>query len=461
MINIFDDNTLNIDEYKPDSRGVEAAKKLIKTDWFCIIALMISAILVYVILESKNIFELYFVSKAVFYVPIFVGLFWVEVMMICRNSTMRKVNDFTDQEKFDFNYYFLYKKKNKSAWVTNNYLLALGINSALMGAKEKCRDALALLTYDYQPAVLGILREWLDSDETTIDREKISPRKKIINPIRFLPLFLVLDIGVLTACVDYNVLLQYGATRTAIAVMGYIQSVAFVVIGMGIALMLIFQTGKNKTFANSYKLKKTAKIIIGVVAIIFTIYAVLTNEALGYGMNLHKDDTEDISSIEDTKSSLDEDDYEYYEEENSEDYLDGYGENNEAESLYDEYEEDYEEAYPEESGDYELDIMNKMIILCNYLQKNGVIDDFSVELGYNAKGRVSGTVAQDDKYVYVLYDNGNKKDKHGNDCLELVLEAEPLDENGNSLGQTEATLKGFYLVDLESGEVTDEHKTHW
>ena len=30
MINIFADNTLNIDEYKPDSRGVEAAKRYLR-----------------------------------------------------------------------------------------------------------------------------------------------------------------------------------------------------------------------------------------------------------------------------------------------------------------------------------------------------------------------------------------------------------------------------------------------
>ena len=423
--------------------------------------MVLSEILAYYIMVSRNFFELYCVSKAIIYVGLFVLLIWAEVIILNRNITMRKVSGLSDQEKFDFNYYCLYKKKNMSIWARNNYLVALAINSALLGSKEKCKDAISLLPDDYKPAVLGILKEWLDSDESTIDREKISPRKKIINPIRFLPLFLVLDIGVLTACVDYNVLLQYGVTRTAIAVMGYLQSVAFVIIGMGIALMLIFQTEKNTTFANSYKLKNTAKIIIGVVAIIFTIYAVLTNEALGYGMNLHRDDTEEISSTDDTESSLPEDDYEYYEKDDSGDYLEGYDEYYEAESLYDEYEEDYEEAYPEESGDYELDVMNKMIILCNYLQKNGVIDDFSVELGYNAKGRVKGTVAQDDDYIYVLYDNGNKKDKHGNDCIELVLEAEPLDENGNSLGQSEASLKGFYLVDLESGEVTDEHKTHW
>ena len=105
--------------------------------------------------------------------------------------------------------------------------------------------------------------------------------------------------------------------------------------------------------------------------------------------------------------------------------------------------------------------MNEMIVLCNYLQKNGVIDDFKVELGYSAKGYVKGTVAQDSDYVYVLYDNGTKEDENGNECIELVLEAEPLDEQGNSLGQQEAKLMGFYLVNLSTDEVIDEHKTTW
>ena len=61
----------------------------------------------------------------------------------------------------------------------------------------------------------------------------------------------------------------------------------------------------------------------------------------------------------------------------------------------------------------------------------------------------------------VLYDNGTKEDGNGNECIELVLEAEPLDDSGNSLGQQEAKLMGFYLVNLSTDEVIDEHKTTW
>ena len=454
MMNIFADNTLNIDEYKPDSKGVEAAKRIFKIDRICIIAMVLCEILAYYIMVSRNFFELYCVSKAIIYVGLFVLLIWAEVIILNRNITMRKVSGLSDQEKFDFNYYCLYKKKNMSIWARNNYLVALSINCALMGLKEKCKDALSLISYEYKPPILNVLNEWIESEDAVIDRAKVGPKKRVINPICFAPLFLVLDIGVLTACIDYNILLAHGATKTFIAAMGYIQSVAFVVLGGWIAVMLIVQTGKNTTFVNTFKLKATAKIIIGIVALLLSTYSVITNEALRYGLELDKDDVTDISTVEDNiDDSIDD---------SPEDYNDYY----EDESLYEEYKADYEEAYPEEeypeeSADYELDIMNKMIILCNYLQKNGVIDDFSVELGYNAKGRVKGTVAQDDDYIYVLYDNGTKKDKHGNDCIELVLEAEPLDENGNSLGQSEASLKGFYLVDLESGEVTDEHKTHW
>ena len=54
-----------------------------------------------------------------------------------------------------------------------------------------------------------------------------------------------------------------------------------------------------------------------------------------------------------------------------------------------------------------------------------------------------------------------KEDENGNECIELVLEAEPLDDSGNSLGQQEAKLMGFYLVNLSTNEVIDEHKTTW
>jgi hypothetical protein len=217
-------------------------------------------------------------------------------------------------------------------------------------------------------------------------------------------------------------------------------------------LAIIFQFNKNKLWGKYYDNKNRKMLLVILLCTLPIIFlSVITNDALGYGMGINEseDDSEITTDYEDDSDDY----YDYsdsYDYEDSDDYDYDYA---------DDYSYDDEEAY--DNYPQEIDIMNEMIVLCNYLQKNGVIDDFHVELGYNAKGYVKGTVAQDDDYVYVLYDNGVKEDSDGNDCIELVLEAEPLDDNGNSLGQQEAKLKGFYLVNLETDEVIDEHKTHW
>ena len=446
MTNIFDDDTLNISEYKPDSRGVECAKKMFLLTRLCVIFVVVGAVITYYLFSINNIFELYLVRNALVYVGLLWGVFGGEIIWFIRILSMRNSFKFTEQEKFDFNYYCLYKKKNSGVWVTNNYLLALAVNSALMGSKERCKEALVLISEDYEPEVLGILRAWVKSEKIDIDRNLVSPQKKLGSPLRIIPLFFMLDFGLLTACVDYRNLVDLGFSKQAIGILGFFQCVAFVLLCTFIALMIILYTVKNKTFTKTFKLKKAIKVALGIVIMVFTTYAVFTNEALNYGIGAHQDAVKDETDYSEDDSA-DEDDMADYYLDDSEKYAD--------------VENEYKEAYDDEMNSDELEIMNKMIILCNYLQKNGVIDDFSVVLGYNAKGRVKGTVAQDEKYVYVLYDNGNKQDKGGNNCIELVLEAEPLDENGISLGQTEAVLKGFYLVDLETGEVTDEHKNHW
>lgn len=446
MTNIFDDDTLNINEYKPDSRGVECAKKMFLLTRMCVIFVVVGAVITYYLFSINNIFELNLVRNALLYVGLLWGLLGGEIIWFIRILSMRNSFKFTEQEKFDFNYYCLYKKKNNGVWVTNNYLLALAVNSALMGSKDRCKEALVLISEDYEPEVLGILRAWVKSEKIDIDRNLVSPQKKLGSPLRIIPLFFMLDFGLLTACVDYRNLVDLGFSKQAIGILGFFQCVGFVLICTFIALMIILYTVKNKTFTKTFKLKKAIKIALGIVIMVFTTYAVFTNEALDYGIGAHQDAVKDETDYSEDDSA-DEDDMADYYLDDSEKYAD--------------VENEYKEAYDDGMNSDELDIMNKMIILCNYLQKNGVIDDFSVVLGYNAKGRVKGTVAQDEKYVYVLYDNGNKQDKGGNNCIELVLEAEPLDENGISLGQTEAVLKGFYLVDLETGEVTDEHKNHW
>ncbi len=451
MTNMFDDDTINIDEYKPDSKGVELAKKAMFTIRFCRIAAVASIVLVYAIFIRENIFETYLSMLAYIILGLLICLFWYQVIFFINSSKGKIVNKLTDEEKFDYNYYVFYKKRSKGTWDRNNSLVAMAINCAMMGRKDKCREAISSVTYDYEPEVLKSLKEWVDSDAPSIEKEKVASKNKNYNTLRALPLFIVWDLGLLAECIDYHVLIDMGLPQKAIGAIGFLQGLALVITAAIAAVLVALFNGRNKTFINRFSLGKAVKITLGIVIVIISMFAVFTNPALDYGLSIHNDEEE----IEPVYQEETQDDYSDYDADYENDYdIDGYYDY--TAGLSEEYDDYYEDEGPQE-----LDIMNKMIVLCNYLQKHGVIDDFSVELGYNAKGNVRGTVAQDDDYVYVLYDNGTKNDENGNECIELVLEAEPLDENGNSKGQQEAKLKGCYLVNLETDEVIDEHKTTW
>ena len=431
MNNMFDDESINIDEYKPDSRGVELAKKYLLSRRIVLLYCLACLFLVYYWFIKKDFFGLYLVKAAYVYIALEILVLSSGILALINNHFSKKHNDFSDQEKFDFNYFLYYKAKLKTKFLKNRLLVHMAMNCALMGDKAKCREALIQVTGNYQPNALKILQEWLDSEEASIDREKLLAEKKKPQGVRLLFVYVIVIIALMAACIDYTMLIAYGFSKTTILLLGFLQAIGFGIILMSIVLSICMFVKRNKSLDLQAPINKPLKLII---AIVIAIVVVFSNDALWYGLS--SDETEVI------------DDYEtddYY------DYSDSYDD-------YSDYSEDeyYDDSYPSE-----LDIMNKMIVLCNYLQKDGVIDDFSVELGYTAKGYVKGTVAQDDDYVYILYDNGTKDDDSGNSCIELVLEAEPLDENGNSLGQSEAKLMGFYLVNLETDEVIDEHKTHW
>lgn len=436
MNNMFDDESINIDEYKPDSRGVELAKKYLLSRRIVLLYCLACLFLVYYWFINKGFFGLYLVKAAYVYIAVEILVLSSGILALINNHFSKKHNDFSDQEKFDFNYFLYYKAKLKTKFLKNRLLVHMAMNCALMGDKAKCREALSQVTGNYQPNALKILQEWLNSEEASIDREKLLAEKKKPQGVRLLFAYVIVIIALMAACIDYTMLIAYGFSKTTILLLGFLQAMGFGIILMSIVLSICMFVKRNKSLDLQAPINKPLKLII---AIVIAIAVVFSNDAFWYGLSSDETEVSDDYETDD-----------YY------DYSDSYDD-----YSYDDYSDYSEDEYYDDSYPSELDIMNKMIVLCNYLQKDGVIDDFSVELGYTAKGYVKGTVAQDDDYVYILYDNGTKDDDNGNSCIELVLEAEPLDENGNSLGQSEAKLMGFYLVNLETDEVIDEHKTHW
>lgn len=261
---------------------------------------------------------------------------------------------------------------------------------------------------------------------------KLPDNAKKNHPFKLLIMFWIFAFSIGFVGAPYDNYYWFGFPKITVGIAALISTVGLTLIIPTIVAMIAYIISLKKT--GKAKLSKLQKALIIVITILsFVPNYIWLYDAISFGFDL---DTSTDDVIEDT-----------------------------------EYIPSYESDYVDSSSQYMIDdseeymddvtIMNHMIILCNYLVQEGVISDFSVELDFNAKGYVKGTVARDDDYVYVLYDNGIKQDDQGNDCLELVLEAEPLDEDGNSLGQSEASLKGFYLVNAETKTVIDEHKTHW
>ncbi len=261
---------------------------------------------------------------------------------------------------------------------------------------------------------------------------KLPDNAKKNHPFKLLIMFWIFAFSIGFVGAPYDNYYWFGFPKITVGIAALISTVGLTLIIPTIVAMIAYIISLKKT--GKAKLSKLQKALIIVITILsFVPNYIWLYDAINFGFDL---DTSTDEVIEDT-----------------------------------EYIPSYESDYVDSSSQYMIDdseeymddvtIMNHMIILCNYLVQEGVISDFSVELDFNAKGYVKGTVARDDDYVYVLYDNGIKQDDQGNDCLELVLEAEPLDEDGNSLGQAEASLKGFYLVNAETKTVIDEHKTHW
>lgn len=261
---------------------------------------------------------------------------------------------------------------------------------------------------------------------------KLPDNAKKNHPFKLLIMFWIFAFSIGFIGAPYDNYYWFGFPKITVGIAALISTVGLTLIIPTIVAMIAYIISLKKT--GKAKLSKLQKALI----IVITILSFIPNyiwlyDAINFGFDFDSSSDEAVEDIE---------------------YIPSY----EAD-----YQDDSSQYMVDDSEEYmdDVTIMNHMIILCNYLVKQDIISDFSVELDFNAKGYVKGTVARDDDYVYVLYDNGIKQDDQGNDCLELVLEAEPLDEDGNSLGQSEASLKGFYLVNAETKTVIDEHKTHW
>lgn len=441
MKNLFDTEYFNLDEYKPESQGVILAKRM---------GLVINIIRLYgaalfflayywIFYRKGEFFDRWLFDSAKINLGIAIILFIEGIILAYKGHVVKKAKEFSLEERLDYDVVLYHKGYHKRKISRNSCLLVIAKILAQLNDKEQCREAINNMTDSFHPESVVKLKKWIESDEE-LD-PSFFEKPKMMNPLKVIYVFWLMAFGFGFICTHYKNYYWYGFSKTAVGIFGVLSMIGLSLVPPMILIMAFvlysYITGEN------FKTPKVRKYLLWVVILVSAIVNVFSRiEVIEFGFDLNK--------------------HEYVSEEEKEDYpCDEYSDFDYSSS--DDYEADFNDDYVDDSEGYmdDVTIMNQMIILCNYLEKEGIIPDFTIELGYNAKGYVKAEIAKDENYVYMLYDNGMKNDEDGNECIELVLEAEPLDENGNSLGQAEASLKGFYLVNAEKKTVIDEHKTHW
>ena len=116
----------------------------------------------------------------------------------------------------------------------------------------------------------------------------------------------------------------------------------------------------------------------------------------------------------------------------------------------------------ESDSDY-LKEKAEMQAIYNYLNSTNSLQQMELSYASNAKGEIyaivgSGTETKDGNSIvikYNLYYNKEKMDANNTNCDEFVMEKQYVN------GEYETEIIDFYLVNPDTLEVTDEHKTTW
>lgn len=124
---------------------------------------------------------------------------------------------------------------------------------------------------------------------------------------------------------------------------------------------------------------------------------------------------------------------------------------------------DSTENSPAQESQKASPLQDEMRAVYQYIQQKNMFPDMNFTYTANAKGEnyailCETTEEKDGKTVnvnYCLYDNGSKTDENNTTFEELVLEKVYPD------GGYETELVDFYLVNPETLEVMDEHKSSW
>lgn len=419
MDDLFDKN-FYIDTYKPESKGVRMYKNFAMFRFIFIIYTLSFEFLVYFWLLKKNIFQKYLEPQAYLLVGFSVLFICLIVYVIIDNLAFKKkLIESSSEVNFDY-YFYTYKKSGKKN--QNNTITAIACALAEMGDKHGCQKVLSLLPVEYKPAILSDLKDWLKSEEASFDNPLLhNTKRSILRAIIFPIIFLIIAAGLLASCVDYTLLIGYGSNKTCIMHFGMLQCGAWLYLTIFCILLIFYYFNRNRMFLLIDGFKEYSKSMT-LVAIFILLFYISVNPAVNYASTSDETDTtsDKISSSNEAK--------------------------------------DEEELWSEHPDDTE--VLLKMVILCDWLQKRGIIGDFHVLIEHDENGIAMATVSKDDNYAYVLHENGFKSDSNDCKCLEFILKAEPLDAKGKSLGPEKEKLIGYYLVKYDTDEVFEELKAY-
>ncbi|WP_031555500.1 hypothetical protein [Lachnospira multipara] len=265
MENIFNDSNVNIDEYRPDSPGVIMAKRITKLKKYKLILMLfiVFIILIHLLVKTDNLM-LVIIAVTAFIIA-------SSCIIIYETKLQKELEKLPEEEKFNLNYYSLYKNVKKPGWVKNNVLMALAINGALLKNREITRQALELMSANYQPEILYKLKNWLSSDSCEISEAELR-RNKSLYPIARIACLIYALSGLLYLYAfieDYIPIGAYKALALYESIFYSITRAACCVIVINAIYNII---NRNKIYVNSPIKNKTKRIILLILgALIFTL----------------------------------------------------------------------------------------------------------------------------------------------------------------------------------------------
>ena len=275
MENIFNDSNVNIDEYRPDSPGVIMAKRITKLKKYkSILILFIVFIILSSLLVKTDNLMLFIIAVMAFIIA-------SSCIIIYETKLQKELEKLPEEEKFNLNYYSLYKNVKKPGLVKNNVLMALAINGALLKNREITRQALELMSANYQPEILYKLKNWLSSDSCEISEAELR-RNKSPYPIARIAILIYALSGLLYLYAFIDDYIPIGAYKAFALYESIFFSIMIAFCCVIVSNVIYNIINRNKIYVNSPIKDNTKRIVLLILGALIFISIFMTNSFSQY-----------------------------------------------------------------------------------------------------------------------------------------------------------------------------------